>query len=389
MKTLDDQKIYDSFSNHFDSFTDQREHHKVKHLLSEILFISILSVIAGAEDMVDIAQYGISKKVWLSTFLKLPGGIPSHDTFNRVLCMIDPKEFEKYFVSWVSQYKKHLQSETDNSMDIIPIDGKTICNSKDSYKDKKPIHMVSALSTKYGLVLGQQKCADKSNEITAIPELLNMLCIESSIVTIDAMGCQKNIAKQIIDKGGDYILALKGNQGNLYDEVVDFFEKTKHPEFAHYISHTDIQYEKDHGRIETRHCTTIANLDWIPEASKWKKLNCIIRVESTVLKNNKQTIEERFYISSLDGLDAKLTNQAIRTHWHIENKLHWILDVCFREDYCRLRSGNGAENMNIIRKIAFNKMKADTSCKSSMKVKKKRCGWDDNYATKILSEMLG
>jgi predicted transposase YbfD/YdcC len=389
METYNDQRVYANFNYHFANLTDTRQEHKIKHLLSEILFVSVLATIAGAEDMVDIAHYAKSKKAWLSTFLKLPGGNPSHDTFNRVLCMIDSKEFEKNFISWVSDYREGLPIEPDGAeKDVIPIDGKTICNSKDTHAGKKAIHMVSALSTKHGLILGQKKCAEKSNEITAIPELLNMINIESAIITIDAMGCQREIAKKIIDKNGDYILALKGNQGNLHDEVVDFFEKTKHPEFAHYICQTDTQYEKDHGRIENRHCTTIMNLDWLFETSKWKNLKTIVRIKCVVIHDGKETTEERFYITSLDGQNAEQINHAIRKHWHIENKLHWILDVIFREDFCRLRAGNGAENMNIIRKIAINKMKADKSSKESMKVKKKRCGWEDNYAAKILSEML-
>ncbi len=388
METFNEERIYANFNYYFANFTDARQEHKIKHLLSEILFVSILATISGAEDMVDIAQYAKSKKAWLSTFLKLPGGVPSHDTFNRVLCMIDSKEFENRFVSWVGDYRAKLLEKCDAEKDIIPIDGKTICNSIDTYSGKKAIHMVSALSTKYGLVLGQKKCNEKSNEITAIPELLKMINIESAIITIDAMGCQKNIAEGIINKKADYILALKGNQGNLYNEVIDLFEKTKHPEFEHYICQTNTQYEKDHGRIETRHCTTIKNLDWLFETEKWKNIKSIVRITSTVINKEKETTEQRFYITSIDGQNAELINHAIRTHWHIENKLHWILDVVFREDFCRLRTGNGAENMNIIRKIAINKMKADQSSKSSMKVKKKRCAWDDNYAVKILAEMI-
>lgn len=385
METYNDQRVYGNFNFYFANFTDSRQEHKIKHLLVEILYISILATIAGAEDIEDIARYAQSKKKWLSTFLILPGQIPSHDTFNRVLCMIDPKEFETNFISWVSDYRNHLH--IDNERDVIPIDGKTICNSKDVNTAKKAIHMVSAMSTKHGLILGQKKCAEKSNEITAIPELLDMIDITSAIITIDAMGCQKKIAEKIISKKADYILALKGNQGNLHDEIVDFFEKTKHPEFKHYIFQTDTQIEKDHGRIETRQCTTITNLDWLLEPSQWPDTKCIVRIKATVIKGDKQTIEERFYITSLDG-NAMLINQAIRKHWHIENNLHWILDVIFREDYCRLRTGNGAENMNIIRKIALNKLKSHKSDKDSIKGKKKRCGWDDNYAAKILWQMM-
>ena len=385
METYNEQRVYANFNYYFANFTDSRQEHKVKHLLVEVLYISILATISGAEDIEDIARYARSKKNWLSTFLVLKNGIPSHDTFNRVLCMIDPIEFEKKFIGWVSDYSDRLPS--DNERDVIPIDGKTICNSRDSHAGKKAIHMVSAMSTKNGLILGQKKCAEKSNEITAIPELLDMIDISTAIITIDAMGCQKKIAEKIIFKNADYILALKGNQGNLHDEILDFFAKTKHPEFKHYIYKTDIETEKDHGRIETRECTTITNLEWLLEPSQWMNMKCVVKIKATVFKDDKETTEERFYISSLDG-DATLINHAIRTHWHIENKLHWILDVIFREDYCRLRGGNGAENMNIIRKIAINKMKADKSDKDSMKGKRKKCGWDDNYAAKILWQMM-
>lgn len=385
MGTINEQKIFGNFSYHFSDLTDTRQSHKIKHPLSEILFMAILATIAGAEDIEDIASYAMSKKRWLSSFLVLPGGIPSHDTFNRVLGMIDPKEFEDNFILWVSDYRDKLPM--DKERDIIPIDGKTICNSKDGHACKKAVHMVSALSTKHGLVLGQKKCAEKSNEITAIPELLDMLIITRAIITIDAMGCQKKIAEKIISKDADYILGLKGNQGNLHDEVIDFFEKTKQPEFKQYIHQTDTQIEKGHGRFETRVCATITNFDWLLEPAQWPGLKSIVRITATVVKGDKQTTEERFYISSLDG-NAILINQAVRKHWHIENKLHWILDVIFREDFSRLRSGNAAENMNIIRKIALNKMKSDKSDAGSIKGKRKRCAWEDNYAAYILSLMM-
>jgi len=275
----------------------------------------------------------------------------------------------------------------DNEQDIIPIDGKAICNSKEDHASKKAVHMVSAMSTKHGLILGQKKCAEKSNEITAIPELLDMLIITGSIITIDAMGCQKKIAGKIISKDAHYIPGLKGNQGNLHDEVIDFFKKTEQPEFKQYIYQTDTQIEKGHGRFETRVCTTITNFDWLVEPVQWHCLKSIVQIKATVIKGDKQTIEEQFYISSMDG-NALLINQAIRKHWHIENKLLWLLDVIFREGFSRIRSGNEAENMNIIRKIALNKMKSDKSDTASIKRKRKRCASEDNYAAYILSLMM-
>ncbi|MDP2750289.1 MAG: ISAs1 family transposase [Nanoarchaeota archaeon] len=385
METYNDSIVYDNFNYYFANLTDYRQQHKIKHLLSEILFISTLAVIAGAEDVEDIARYARTKKSWLSTFLKLQGGIPSHDTFNRVLCMINPQEFESNFIGWIGAYRSQLPVSFEK--DVIPIDGKTIRNSKDDNAAKKAIHMVSAMSTKHGLIMGQKKCAEKSNEITAIPDLLDVIDVKDAIITIDAMGCQKKIADKIISKHADYVLALKGNQGNLRNEVTGFFEKVKQPEFNHYIHQADTEIEKDHGRLEIRECTTITNLDWLLEPAQWNALKSIVKIKATVMKGEKQTVEERYYITSLDG-DAKLLNHAVRKHWHIENKLHWVLDVIFREDYCRLRTGNGAENMNIIRKIALNKMKADQSDKCSMKGKRKKCAWDDNYAAKILWEMM-
>lgn len=385
MEAYNDMRLYNNFNYYFANIKDRRQPFKIRHLLSEILFITTLAVIAGADDFEEIARYARSKKNWLSTFLKLPGGIPSHDTFNRILCMIDPVEFETNFIFWINDYKDKLP--VDQEQDVIPIDGKTICNSKDKNTNKKAVHMVSAMSTKYGLVLGQQKCEEKSNEITAIPDLLKVINIAGAIITIDAMGCQKNIAEAIITKCADYVLALKGNQGNLNKEVVNFFKKVEQPAFEKYIHQTCTETSKDHGRIETRECTTINNLSWLMETENWAGIQSIVKIKATVFKDGKETIEERYYITSLDG-NAELLNKVVRKHWHIENKLHWILDVVFKEDYSRIRTGNGAENMNIIRKIALNKMKADNSEKCSMKVKRKKCSWDDNYAAKILWNMM-
>ena len=388
---IKDKDIYDVFNGYFAHIDDPRQAHKIKHLLSEILFITVLAIISGADDFNEIAKYARFKKDWLATFLKLPAGIPSHDTFNRVLCLIDAQQFQKSFVDWVDNIRNTIKTtynQTDalDNKDIISIDGKTVRNSKDSSKNKKPIHMVSALSSKYGLALGQQKCFEKSNEITAIPKLLDMFLIEGSVITIDAMGCQKNIAKKIIRKKADYILALKGNQGNLYKEVKDLFDKVNTEEFKKYIHQTDTQLEKDHGRIEQRECITIENLDWLYDIQQWEGVKSIAKITATVYRGNKQTKEDRYYISSLPG-KADFINKAVRKHWFIENKLHWILDVAFKEDYCRVRSGNGAENLNTIRKIALNTIKLDKTEKTSFKNKRKMCGWNDNYALTILKNM--
>ena len=303
------------------------------------------------------------------------------------MCLIDPQEFEANFISWISDYIGNINNSSEEK-DIIPIDGKTVCNSINTRKGNKAIHMVSALSTKHGLILGQQKCSEKSNEIIATPLLLGMLDIKNSIVTIDAMGCQKKIAAKIIKGDADYILALKGNQGNLCKEVIDFFEKLKQPQFAHYIYKQDSQLDKGHGRIEQRDCITVNDLSWLLEIEGWEGIQCIVKITATVVKEGKETKEERYYISSLKG-DAAQINRAIRKHWAIENNLHWVLDVTFNEDDCRVKTGHGAENLSIVRRIALNKLKNDTSENSSLKIKRKIAGWNDNYALKILNDMMG
>jgi predicted transposase YbfD/YdcC len=387
MKNLNSKKAYDNFNCHFSQISDPRQSWKVLHPLSEILFIAVLATISGAEDFNEINDYAKLKYKWLKSFLALPAGIPSHDTFNRVLCAIDPKEFQQCFVDWISNYLDQLPVRKEDYQDIIPVDGKTLRNSHDKRKGNKAIHMISALSVKSGLILGQRKCNEKSNEITAIPLLLKILDIAGCIITIDAMGCQKNIARQIHEKGADYVLALKGNQGNLAREVEEFFNKSEQPEFAHYIHDQDVEYDKGHGRIETRHCKTITNLQWLYEPQSWTNLKSIAKVTATVIKNDVETQEPRYYISSLSG-NAKQMNRAIRKHWAIENSLHWVLDVTFNEDKCRVRTGNGAENLSIIRRVALNAIKNDKTAKVSLKIRRKQAGWDDNYALIILAQMI-
>ena len=383
-ENIKDQAVLELFNEYFKHVKDPRQQPKVKHLLSEVLFMTVLAVIAGADDFNEIAEYAEKKQSWLKTFLTLPGGLPSHDTFNRVICMIDARQFQESFIDWMHDIRNSLPGLPGD--DVICVDGKTVCNSGNNTDDRKAIHMVSALASKYGLVLGQQKCYEKSNEITAIPALLKMLLVEGSIITIDAMGCQKNIAKTIRSKKADYILAVKANQGNLYNEILDMFEKVKKPEFAHFVHSVDNQLDKDHGRIESRQCVSIENLGWLFEIQQWEDARSISKITATVIRKGKETVEERYYISSLPG-NAALMNRAVRKHWHIENKLHWVLDVLFKEDFCRVRTGNGAENLTTIRKIALNTFKMDQTEPCSLKIKRKRAAWNDNYALLIISKM--
>ncbi len=384
MEPIKDQAVLELFNEYFKHVKDPRQQPKVKHLLSEVLFMTVLAVIAGADDFNEIAEYAEKKQSWLKTFLTLPGGLPSHDTFNRIICMIDARQFQESFIDWMHDIRNNLPGLPGD--DVICVDGKTVCNSENNTDNKKAIHMVSALASKYGLVLGQQKCYEKSNEITAIPALLKMLLVEGSIITIDAMGCQKNIAKMIRSKKADYILAVKANQANLYHEILDMFEKVKKPEFTHFIHSVDNQLDKDHGRIESRQCMSIENLGWLFEIQQWEDARSISKITATVTRKGKETVEERYYISSLPG-NAALMNRAVRKHWHIENKLHWVLDVLFKEDFCRVRTGNGAENLTTIRKIALNTFKMEQTEPCSLKIKRKRAAWDDNYALMIISKM--
>lgn len=392
MNTIKDKAVYDVFCGYFSHISDPRESHKIGHLLEEILFITVLAVIAGADDFNEIAKYCKMKHKWLLTFLKLPGGIPSHGTFNRSPCMIGAEQFQQSFINWIGDIRAGFNNDGNKTEEpekgVISVDGKTVRRSKGESKGKKAVHMVSAFSSKYGLALGQQKCFEKPNEITAIPALLTMLLIKGSVITIDAMGCQKKIAGKIIKKEAGYVLAIKGNQANLYKEVIDIFNKVKTPEFARYIYQTKTGVDKGHGRTETRECITINNLGWLFDIHQWKGVKSIAKVTATVQHqaSGKETVEERYYISSLTG-NAGFINRAVRKHWHVENKLHWVLDVIFKEGYSRVRTGNGAENLTAIRKIALNTMKRDKSVKTSIKNKRKMCGWDDNYALNILKNM--
>ncbi len=354
----------------FEPLNDNRRSSGNKqHELLDIVAISICAVISGAESWEEIEQYGNIKKKWLSTFLSLPNGIPSHDTFNRVISSVCPKQFEECFGNWVS-------SLIVATGDVISIDGKTICGAK--VNGKSPIHMVSAWSSANNLVLGQVKVNEKSNEITAIPELIENLAIEGAVITIDAMGCQKKIAKIIVDKKADYVFGLKENQSDLLEEVIDEFRFSP-------TEQTSEQLDFGHGRIETRVCSVIQNFDLVSTHKEWKGMSSIVRIESTREFKGKDKIEKsvRYYISSLNAT-AERFQKIIRSHWAIENKLHWSLDVSFGEDLNRKRASNAAQNFSLINKIALNLAKRESSKKLGIKSKLKIAGWDENYLLKIL-----
>lgn len=359
-------RLIDSFAE----MEDPRMNRCKKHNLTDIVAISICAVLCGADSWDEIESFGISKKKWLKTFLELPNGIPSHDTFNRLFSNLNPDQFETAFSNWVASLIIAVKGE------VVAIDGKTIRGAK--VNGKSPIHMVSAWACENSIVLGQVKVSEKSNEITAIPELLSKLAIEGCTVTIDAMGCQENIVSKIKEAKAEYVIAVKGNQGSLYEQIMDEFRFSKNqPKEA------DIDFE--HGRIETRKCTVIKEFKHITNQEKWNGLKTIVRMESIREFKNKGKTESatRYYISSLD-VDEKTFQKTIRNHWHVENKLHWILDVSFGEDASRKRNGNASQNFSLITKIALNLAKNEKTCKLGVKSKRKKAGWDENYLLTLL-----
>jgi predicted transposase YbfD/YdcC len=362
-----------SLHDYFESFPDHRVNRNKKHLLSDIIMLSVIGVLCGAESWDSIEAFGKTKLDFLKGFLKLPHGIPSHDTINRVFSSLRPKLFEKMFVAWVDGLR-------DDSIrkEVISIDGKSIRGSKDSFHGQSPIHMVSAWASNNELVLGQLKVADKSNEITAIPLLLELLDIQGSIVTIDAMGTQVDIAQKIIENRADYILSVKGNQQELLDQLKGRFEKQAR-------ACTDTTNEKGHGRIESRKCEVITDLAFIDNSVLWIGIRSVVRITSTRELGNKITTEMRYYISSL-AEDASHFNTYIRQHWGVENKLHWSLDMIFNEDRQRKRTKNAADNFSYIRKIGLNLLKKDTS-KGSLVTKRLKAGWDNKYLLQLFNQI--
>lgn len=367
-----------SIAEHFKAVEDPRIERSKEHLLIDILTIAILAVICGADGWVGIETYGKAKHKWLETFLALPNGIPSHDTFARVFAQLEPEQLQACFLSWVRSVCRMTEGE------VIAIDGKTVRRSYDAGKGKGAIHMVSAWASQNRLVLGQRKVDDKSNEITAIPELLKVLDLHGCIVTIDAMGTQKAIANQITAQGGDYVLALKGNQGNLFEDVQQIFEQAQANDFEG-IEHDFYEtLDAGHGRIEKRRCWSLGQVEWLIDAEKWTGFTSIAMVEALRQWEGETSREVRYYISSL-APDAQCLAEAIRTHWSIENPLHWVLDVAFREDECRIRSGHAPENFALLRHLALSALNQEKTANVGVKNKRLRAGWDDNYLLKVLA----
>jgi predicted transposase YbfD/YdcC len=375
-----DQEL--SIAHHFADLTDPRIDRSRLHELLDIVAIAICAVVAGADSWDDIEDFGKVKYDWLKTFLPLPNGIPSHDTFRRLFERLDPDEFQKGFLGWVEA----LHEATERQ--VIAIDGKTLRRSFDRAKGKSALHMVHAWATANHLLLGQVAVDEKSNEITAIPKLLKMLAISGAIVTIDAMGCQKAIARTIRGRKADYILALKGNHERLFEQVVAFWEAG----YSRRMRGPDIRYhrqwDESHGRFEARRCWAASDLDWLEGREEWEDLRSVVFIESERFIGDLLSVETRYYLSSLPN-DAKLLNEAIRSHWAVENSLHWVLDMTFHEDGSRIKKENAPENFGLLRRLALCLLKKESTSKRSIKGKRLKAGWDDGYLLRVLCGNAG
>ena len=374
--TREGDRIVDAvvFLEYFKDLPDGRQSAKVKYPFEEVLLLCLLAVIAGAETITDIARFGQMKVELLRRFRPFREGTPSHDHLGDILATLDPEAFQRCFVAWAAALIGVPEG-------VVAVDGKTVRRSKS--KTDLPIHMVSAFAARHRLVLGQVQVGDKANEIVAIPKLLDMLDIQGAVVTIDAMGCQRDIAQKINDKKADYILALKGNQGTLLQDVELFVREQKANNFKDTTVSQHQTVDADHGRIETRDITVIHNVDWLQDRHHWPALMAVVVVDSTREIGDKVERETRFYITSL-ALMACLVGPYIRAHWAVENCLHWILDCVFRDDECRVRTDHAPANFTTIKHMALNLIRRAPG-KDSMRLKRKVAAWDDRFLETVIT----
>lgn len=375
-----------SLIEEFKTIADPRVDRTRDHDLIDILVIAICALLCAAESFNDMEDFGKAKQDWFKTFLKLRNGIPSHDTFNRVFAALDPKQFLDCFLRWTQSLRQAVAQE------VVALDGKALRRALN--KKQSPKYVVSAWAESNNLVLGQLKVDDKSNEITAVPQLLRVLELAGCIVTVDAMGCQKKIAREIIEADADYVLALKGNQETVHQEVKSFLDDTLEEKKAPRPKAAPVPkavatlqemqtVEKDHGRTETRRYYQSDDLDWFADRAKWEGLRTVGMVESIREVDGKTTVERRYYLSSLK-LDVETFARAVRGHWGVENKLHWVMDVCFREDQSRARTGYAAENLATLRRLALNLLKREKTRKRGIRGKQLNASWDHAYLLKLL-----
>jgi predicted transposase YbfD/YdcC len=383
LETDDCEQIQEQWAEHFENLTDPRGKQGILHPFMSIVMIAILATIGGAKGWEDIEIYGVSHEHWLSSFLNLPFSIPTADTYRRVFEKISPQALERSFNSWLSSIMLDLGGQ------VIPIDGKTVRGSYDRNGEQSALHLVSAWASENRLFLGQVKVKSKSNEITAIPALLELLDISGCIITIDAMGTQTEIAHRIKAQGADYILALKANHPTLYQEVEQWFENAQSSNFEGIEYSCDVRVESGHHRREKRQVTAVAlnHLGGLYKQAQWSGLQTIVRVVRTRHLWNKTEQEVMFYLSSLPP-EAQQLGKAIRQHWSIENQLHWVLDVTFGEDACRIRTGNAPENIALLKRWSINLLNQETSFKRSTRQKARRASMDKGYLLKVLGASI-
>jgi predicted transposase YbfD/YdcC len=363
----------EGFGACFEGLDDPRTGNAGRHDLLELLMIALCTVLCGGQSAVDMAEFAEAKEEFLRGLLKLEHGVPSHDTFSRVLRLLDPDQFRSCFQRFMARFAETAQG-------VIAIDGKVLRRSFDTASGKSALHMVSAWGCEQRLVLAQVATDAKSNEMTAVPRLLEMLSLKGTIVTVDALNCQRNIARQIVDQGGDYVLALKGNQGTLHGDVMLFLDD---PETGVTSTHTTV--DGDHGRIETRACTVSTDIGWLQQAHQWPGLAAIGKVIRTRESAAKVTTEKAYYLLSAP-LSAEQFAHAARSHWAVENSLHWCLDVIMNEDNARNRLDNGPYNLAILRHMALNLIRKEPSS-GSLRVKIKRAGWKNAFLAKVIAQI--